>query len=225
MGTMFELEAADGHRCGAYVATPGGQPRGGLVVVQEIFGINPHIRSVADGYAADGYLVIAPALFDRAERGVELAYTPDDQARGRALKAAAIGDDPAKPLLDIAAALTRVQPAGKVGIVGYCWGGFVSWLAAGKLDGLAAAVSYYGGGMPDAAQLEPRCPVLAHFGAKDATIPADRVRAFRAAQPDVTVCLYDAGHAFNRAQTPAHVAPAAELARQRTLAFLRQHVG
>ena len=225
MGTMIELEAADGHRFGAYLAAPEGAPRGGLVVVQEIFGVNSHIRSVADGYAKEGYLVIAPALFDRTERGVELGYGSTDQERGRALKAAVAGHDNNGPLLDVTASIAQIEPAGRVGTVGYCWGGYVTWLAAAKLPGLAAAVPYYGGGMQEAAHLEPLCPVLAHFGETDAHIPAARVREFTAARPEVEVHLYDAGHGFNCDQRGSYDEAAARLARERTLAFLREHVG
>ena len=223
MPTMLQLTAADGHTFSAYVATPTGTPRGALVVVQEIFGVNSHIRSVADGYAADGYLAIAPALFDRSERGVELGYATGDMTRGFALKTAC---SDAAALLDIAAAVAHVKHAGKVGIVGYCWGGLLSWLAACRLDGLAAAITYYGGGMPNHAELTPRCPVLAHFGELDTHIPLDGVRAFGAAQPAVDLQLYPAGqHGFNCDQRGSFDAGSAGEARTRTLAFLRQHVG
>ncbi|KNZ33318.1 MAG: carboxymethylenebutenolidase [Methylibium sp. NZG] len=216
------LTAADGHRFNAYVAQPAGTPRGALVVVQEIFGVNPHIRSVADGYAADGYLAIAPALFDRTERGIELGYSAADVTRGRSLKDAS-GN--AKPLLDIAAALAHVQHAGRTGIVGYCWGGLLSWLAACELSGLAASVPYYGGGVPGQAALKPRCPVTAHFGERDSLIPIDTVQAFRKAQPAITVHTYAADHGFNCDQRGSFDATSAALARTRTLAFLREHVG
>ena len=217
------LTAADGHHVDAYVATPAGTPRGALVVVQEIFGVNSHIRAVADGYAADGYLAIAPALFDRAERNIELGYSAADVPRGFALKTACSDDN---ALLDIAAALAHVKGAGKAGIVGYCWGGALSWLSACKLEGLSAAITYYGGGMPAQAQLTARCPVLAHFGELDTHIPLDGVRAFAAAQPAVDVKLYPNGqHGFNCDQRGSYDAPSAALARERTLAFLRTHVG
>ena len=216
------LTAADGHRLNAHVATPAGPPRGALLVVQEIFGVNSHIRSVADGYAADGYLAIAPALFDRVERGVELGYSPADIQRGFGLKTACHHD---KALLDIAAAIAQVKAAGPVGIVGYCWGGLLSWLAACELDGLAASVPYYGGGMPDQAARTPRCPVMAHFGESDSHIPLPTVQAFRQAQPGVTVHLYAAGHGFNCDQRGSFDAASAAAARTRTLAFLREHVG
>jgi len=216
------LTARDRHGFEAFVAEPAGKPRGALVVVQEIFGVNAHIRGVAEGYARDGYLAIAPALFDRAERHVELGYDSADIQRGAALKAAVNSDD---ALLDIAAAIAHGAPAGKVGIVGFCWGGLLSWLAACKLDGLSASVPYYGGGMPQHAALAPRCPVLAHFGEQDTHIPVEGVRAFAAARPEVQVHLYPAGHGFNCDQRGSHHAASAQLARDRTLAFLRQHVG
>jgi carboxymethylenebutenolidase len=222
MSKTLELVASDGHRLQAYVAVPNGTARGGLVVVQEIFGVNPHMRAVADGYAGDGYLAVAPALFDRVERNVELGYTPDDRQRGSALKSAC-GNE--KPLLDVAAAIAHAGSAGKVGIVGYCWGGLLSWLAACKLDTLAASVPYYGGGMPDHAQLRPRCPVMAHFGELDQHIKLESVHAFRAAQPTVTVHLYPAEHGFNCDQRASYHPASAQLARERTLAFLRARIG
>ncbi len=222
MNGQTRLHAADGHRPPAYVAAPAGPPRGGLVVVQEIFGVNDHIRRVADGYAADGYLAVAPALFDRVEPGVELGYDDAGVQRGRALKAAS---DHARAMLDLAAAVAHAARAGRVGMVGYCWGGLLTWLAAAQVEGLAAAVPYYGGGIPDHAARAPRCPVLAHFGARDALIPLPDVDALRRAQPAVEVQVYDAGHGFNCDQRASFDAAAAALARERTLAFLRRHVG
>jgi len=224
MSRHLELAAADGHRCGAYLASPPAQPRGAIVVVQEIFGVNAHIRSVADGYAADGYEAIAPALFDRIEAGVELGYTEADVQRGIALRAKVPAD---KALADIAAAVAQahVQGGAKVGVVGYCWGGLLSWLSACSLDGLACAVTYYGGGMPDQRALVPRCPVLAHFGEKDQAIALAGVEAFRAARPEVEVHLYPAGHGFNCDQRGSFDAPSARLARERSLAFFARHLG
>lgn len=226
MDEPLELTAADGHRLAAYLARPASTPRGGLIVVQEIFGVNSHIRSIADGFAADGYLAIAPALFDRVERGVDIGYSPDDIQRGRALKEASKAD---KAMLDLRCAVqllqTRLGPAAKIGIVGYCWGGLLSWLAACEVESLAASVPYYGGGIPDHAARSPRCPVLAHFGESDALIPMAGVEALRRAQPGITVQVYPAGHGFNCDQRGSYDAASATLARQRTLAFLRKHVG
>ncbi|MGH8852064.1 MAG: dienelactone hydrolase family protein [Casimicrobiaceae bacterium] len=222
MGTMIELSAGDGFRLAAYRAEPAGAPRGGLVVVQEIFGVNGHIRSVCDGYAADGYRVIAPALFDRCERNVDLGYTAADIARGRDIRAKASAD---AALLDVDAARADVAAAGKVGVVGYCWGGLITWLAACRLKGFACAVPYYGGGMLDAAAEKPQCPVIAHFGERDSMIPVAGVRAFADAHPEISVYIYAADHGFNCDQRGSYDAAAAALARRRTLDFLRQRIG
>jgi len=222
MSKHIELTAGDGHRLAAYVAQPQGAPRGALVVLQEIFGVNSHIRSVVDGFAADGYLTIAPALFDRVERNVEIGYADADIQRGRALRAGCSNEN---AMRDIAAALAQVRATGRAGIVGYCWGGTLCWLAACELDGLAASVPYYGGGVPEMAHLRPLCPVMAHFGEADASIPMAGVAAFRSAQPGVTVHIYPAGHGFNCDQRGAYDAASAALARQRTVALLREHVG
>ena len=226
MQERIDLTAADGHRLAANIAAPKTKARGALVLVQEIFGVNSHIRALADGFAAEGFLVVAPALFDRVERSVELGYTPDDIQRGRALKEAC----PAEPaLLDLQAAMTlarsRLGATGRVGMVGYCWGGLLSWLAACEFDALAASVPYYGGGIPEQVARQPRCPVLAHFGERDAHIPLEGVAALRKAHPGVTVHLYPAGHGFNCDQRGSYDAACAAQARQRTLAFLREHVG
>jgi carboxymethylenebutenolidase len=165
MGKMIELTAADGHKLAAYRADPSGKPRGGVVVIQEIFGVNSHIKQVADGFAADGYLAIAPAMFDRAQRNVELGYTPEDIAKGREIRGKITNDMAVK---DAEAAVKAAAAAGKVGIVGYCWGGLVTWLAAAKVSGLSAAVPYYGGGILDNADLQPKVPLMGHFGDKDA---------------------------------------------------------
>jgi len=222
MGKMIELTAADGHKLSAYRAEPAGKPRGGIVVVQEIFGVNGHIRSVADGYAADGYLVIAPALFDRVKRNVDIGYTPPDIQAGMEIRAKVAIDDAMK---DVKAAVNAAAEAGKVGIVGYCWGGFVSWTASSQVDGVACAVPYYGGGMTNAIDLQPKCPVLMHFGERDDHIPLEGVKKLAAAHPHDTVHIYPAGHGFNCDQRGSYDAASAKLARERTLAFFRQHVG
>jgi carboxymethylenebutenolidase len=222
MGQMIELSASDGFKLSAYRADPSGTPRGGLVVIQEIFGVNSHIRSVCDGYAADGYRVIAPALFDRAERGVDIGYSPEDIQRGVALKQKS-GIDPA--LRDVAAARDAAGSAGKVGITGYCWGGYVTWMAASRLTGFACAIPYYGGGMLEASGEQPKCPVMAHFGDRDQHILVDGVRKFAAAHPEAQVFIYPADHGFNCDQRGSYDAPSAKLARERTLAFVRKHVG
>jgi carboxymethylenebutenolidase len=222
MGHAIELTAADGFKLSAYRAEPSGTPRGGLVVVQEIFGVNSHVRSVCDGYASDGYRVIAPALFDRIEGGIEIGYTPEDIARGRELKATSTTDN---AMRDIAAATAELASAGKVGIVGYCWGGFLSWVAASRVPGLAAAIAYYGGGMTDAVAETPKCPVMAHFGEWDKVIPIAGVDALKKAHPDIEVFIYAADHGFNCDQRGSYEPGSARLARERSLEFLRENVG
>ncbi|HEX6137065.1 MAG TPA: dienelactone hydrolase family protein [Casimicrobiaceae bacterium] len=222
MGQMIRLTAADGQVLGAYEALPEGPARGGIVVVQEIFGVNGHIRGVADGYARDGYRVVAPALFDRVRPGIELGYTDADVAQGRAIRDQVTFDN---ALADVAAAQAALRDAGNVGIVGYCWGGTVTWLAAARLAGFAAASSYYGGGIGKFAAQRPRCPTRCHFGEKDHAIPLDEVDALRNANPAVEVFLYPAGHGFNCDARASYDAASAKLARERTLAFFRTHVG
>jgi carboxymethylenebutenolidase len=222
MGHWIELTASDGVKISAWRADPKGTPRGGLVVAQEIFGVNSHIRSVCDGYAADGYLAVAPALFDRVQPRVDLGYTPGDVERGRDLKAKATIDH---ALADVAAAQKVAASAGKVGIVGYCWGGYVTWMSAARLPGFACAVPYYGGGMLEAVGERPRCPVLMHFGEQDSMIPVAGVRTFAAAHPESQVRIYAANHGFNCDQRGSYDANSAKLARERTLEFLRHHVG
>ena len=231
MGQTLTLKAADGHSFPAYVAKPAGTPKGGIVVLQEIFGVNSHIRSVADGYAADGYFVVAPSTFSRVQGGpglgLELGYTEADMGQGFGLKTAVEALPAPGVMADIQAAIDHASQAGKVGIVGYCWGGLLTWRAACSLQGLSAAAPYYGGGMTgeaDAAR-QATVPVMAHFGDQDHWIPLDTVEAFRAAQPGVTVHVYGANHGFNCDQRGSHHAESAALARERTLAFFAQHLG
>lgn len=227
MGEFVNLTAADGVKFPAYLAQPAGVPRGGLVVLQEIFGVNSHIRAVADGFAADGYLVVAPSTFHRVKAGVELGYGPDDVAVGRELKAAVEGLPAPGVLPDIAAAIAYATQAGKVAVMGYCWGGLLAWRSACLLPGVSAVVAYYGGGMtePVEAARKPLCPVLAHFGEKDHAIPINGVHAFAKVQPAVEVAVYPAQHGFNCDHRAAYDATAAAQARARTLAFLAQNLG
>jgi len=222
MGKLVELTAADGVRISAWRADPTGAPRGAVVIAQEIFGVNGHIRSVCDGYATDGYVAIAPALFDRYAPNVDLGYTPEDIAKGREFKAKA-GIDYA--LADVAAARDVVAEAGKVAVIGYCWGGYVAWMAATRLPGFACAVPYYGGGILEAQNEQPRCPVMAHFGELDKGIPVAGVREFAVRHPEVRVFIYAADHGFNCDRRGAYDAAAAKLARERTLDFLHRNVG
>ena len=244
-----ELISEDGFALPAYVALPAGRARGAIVVLQEVFGVNSHIRNVADGYAAAGYLAVAPAMFHRVKAGVELGYTAEDVGAGVAFKAAVEALASPKgsavtPLVmqDIQAAVkyasvaanmstqdtvTQGGPGSKVGIVGYCWGGLLTWRAACLLSGVSAAVPYYGGGMTVGAEpaRQPKCPVLCHFGDQDQHITVPTVLAFKAAQKTVEVQIYAADHGFNCDQRGSYNAEAATLALERTLAFFRRHVG
>ncbi len=226
MGETITLTAEDGHRLAAYRATPAGAPRGGLVVIQEIFGVNSHIKRTCDGFAADGYVALAPALFDRVERDYATGYGPADIERGRATRGKLAIEDAVKDVRAAVAELARGRGAGwKVGVVGYCFGGTVAWLAATRIDGIAAAVGYYGGGVADAAHETPRCPVLLHFGETDASIPKEHWERIRQHHPNVPLHVYPAGHGFNCDERGSYDAASAKLARERTLAFFRQHVG
>jgi carboxymethylenebutenolidase len=219
MGQTIELSAADGHRLGAYLAVPAGKPRGGIVVIQEIFGVTSHIRAVADQYAAAGFLAVAPALFDRVERNVDVPYT--DMPRGFGYMKA-MRDDTV--MLDIQAAIDRVASAGKVGVVGYCWGGTMAYLAAARLK-IAASVAYYGGGIHTHLGETPRVPVMFHFGEKDAHIPQSAVAAIQAAYPQGIYHLYAADHGFNCTDRQSFEPASAQLALQRSLEFLHRYVG
>lgn len=223
MGKMIDLTASDGFKLAGYRADPAGKPRAGIVLVQEIFGVNSHIKGVADGYAADGYAVIAPAFFDRVQRGVDLGYSQADMEAGRACTTKLAWDDVMK---DAQAACDALKAHGKVGIVGYCWGGTVAWLSAAKVGGLACSVPYYGGGIAGMINEQPACPVLFHWGEKDHAIPLDSARKVEAAHPKQTSYVYDnAGHGFNCDQRGSYDAASAKLARERTLEFLRMHLG
>lgn len=223
------LKAADGQTFDAYVAQPTGQAKGAVVVLQEIFGVNSHIRSVADGYAAAGYLAVAPATFARVQTGVELGYTEADMGSGFGLKNAVEALPAPGVMQDIQAAVNYAaqQSGGKVAVLGFCWGGLLTWRSACLLSGVSAAVPYYGGGVttPEEVARTPKCPVMAHFGDQDHWIPLDGVEAFKAAHPAVQVHVYAANHGFNCDQRGSFNAPAAQLARERTLAFLAQHIG
>ncbi|PKO41460.1 MAG: carboxymethylenebutenolidase [Betaproteobacteria bacterium HGW-Betaproteobacteria-3] len=227
MGSFIDLKSADGTVFPAYVAEPAGTPRGAVVALQEIFGVNPHIRAVADGYAEAGYLVVAPSTFHRVQAGVDLGYTEADMNAGFGLKTAVEGLPGAGVMPDIQAAIDYAARAGKVGILGFCWGGLLTWRAACTLKGLSAAVPFYGGGItaPDEVARQPKVPVMAHFGDQDHWIPLDGVEAFKKAHPEVEAHIYHANHGFNCDHRGSYDAAAAALARERTLAFLARHVG
>jgi len=217
MGKMIQLTASDGHKLDAYRADPSGKPRGAIVVIQEIFGVNSHIKNVADGYVA-----IAPAMFDRAQKGFDVGYKPDDITKGREVRGKVTTY---MAMMDTQAAVYEAKKSGKVGIVGYCWGGFVAWMASAKVNGLVAAVPYYGGGILDNADLQPKVPVMGHFGDKDAHIPVEGVKKLAEKHPKQQIFIYEADHGFNCDQRGSYNAPAAKQARERTLAFFRKHVG
>jgi len=222
VGTFIQLKAADGHQFDAYSAEPAGVPRGLVVVVPEIFGVNSHIRSVTDGYAADGYLSIAPALFDRVQKAYESGYTQPEIGAGVEIMKK-IGWDQA--VLDVQAVASYGKAAGKVGVVGYCWGGAVAWMSAARMQGLAAAACYYGGAIPSLVDERTLCPVLLHFGETDQSIPLDKAKDVVARHPEAESYFYPAGHGFNCDQRGSHHEPSAKLARERTLAFFRRHLG
>lgn len=221
MGEHTTLMARDGHEFGAYLAAPKGAPRGAMIIVQEIFGVNTHIRAVADEYAAQGYLSIAPALFDRIRRGIEMGYSAEDMQQGIGYM---MQLKPEQFLADVAAARNVVQHAGKTGIVGYCWGGTVAWLAACELP-VACAISYYGGSTVKYLDRKPKKPVMYHFGEQDTHIPLSDIDKIRAAHPEGIYHLYPAGHGFNCSMRDSYDAPSAKLAFERTLAFIGEHVG
>ena len=223
MGETISITSSDGFEFDAYKALPSGDAKGGVVVIQEIFGVNPHIREVADGYAKQGYAAIAPAIFDRVEKGVELGYDDDGMQRG--IEIAFNGLEMSNTLQDLAASAAALQPYGKVGAVGYCFGGLLAYLSACQLDNLACSVGYYGGGIVNALDQEPKVPLMLHFGELDAHIPLDEVEKIKAAKPNVPVHVYDgADHGFNCSHRPSYNAEAAALALKRTLAFFAEHL-
>jgi carboxymethylenebutenolidase len=219
-GEFTRLMARDGHEFDAWLSPPSGRPRGAVLVLQEIFGVNSHIRSVADGFAAEGYLAIAPSLFDRVKRNVEMGYTPQDVEHGRGYLMQ-IPED--KLLLDMRACVNVVRHAGAVGVVGYCWGGSLAFLAACELP-VAAAVSYYGTRTVQFLDKKPGAPLMFHFGERDKTIPSEAIEKIRAAQPQGEYFIYAADHGFNCDQRASFDAAAAKQARERTLAFLARHL-
>jgi carboxymethylenebutenolidase len=220
MGGYTTLMARDGHEFNAWLAAPKGAARGAIVICQEIFGVNHHIRGVADGFAADGYLTIAPCLFDRVRRGIELGYTPAETQQGRGYRMQIPKE---KTLLDLAASLNVVKHAGRVAAIGYCWGGTLAYLAACELP-VVCAVSYYGGQIKNHLDKSPKRPVLYHFGEKDPYIPSTDIEQIRVADPGGEFHLYPADHGFNCDERASYEAASARLARERTLAFLDAHM-
>lgn len=221
MGDWIELEADDGHRFRAYRATPRDTPRGGLLVLQEIFGVNDHIRELVEDFAAEGFDTVAPALFDRVARDTELGYQSADIARGRELRGAIPAEDTVR---DMAASIAALKDAGRIGAVGYCWGGTLAWLAACRLD-VDCAVGYYGSSTIDYVDEEPRCPVTLMLGETDSTFPPQTIATIRQAHPEVAVFTYPAGHGFACDHRSAFHEPSARHARERTLDVFRRYLG
>jgi carboxymethylenebutenolidase len=214
MAEFVTLTASDGHKFQAWWAPPQGQPRAGLVVIQEIFGVNSHIRDVTERFAKEGYLAVAPAMFDRIQRGVDIGYTEPDIAKGRELMGKLDWD---KAILDIDAARASVSSLGSIGITGFCFGGSAAWVAAARLK-FNAAVCYYGGAVVRFKNEKPACPTICHWGKQDANIPMSMVDEIKAAQPQVPMFLYDAGHGFSCDQRGSFNQAAHDEAWKRTLA-------
>jgi carboxymethylenebutenolidase len=217
--SMLQLRASDGHTLSAYMVAPEGKPRGGVVVIQEAFGLNSHIKRVAEQYATLGYLAVAPALFDRIERHVDLPYTDLQPAIDMIKKTTSEG-----VLADVHSAVDAVAHAGRTGVVGFCFGGRVTYLAACRIN-IAAAVSYYGGGTAQLVDETPQCPIMFHFGERDAFIPRTDVEKIRAAVPKGTFHLYSANHGFNCTDRADYDVASARLAFERSSEFFRKHIG
>ena len=214
MGEKITLTAKDGVKIGGYIAHPAGKPKGGVVVIQEIFGVNQHIRKMVDFYASQGYLAVAPALYDRAQPNYESGYTQPEVQAGAAIRGKL---DNAGIVADLEAAVAEAAKGGKVGVVGYCFGGTMTYLSACKIAGVSAASAYYGGGACAMAGDKPACPTIMHFGETDHSIPMADVEKFKAARPETPVYVYPAGHGFNCDERGSWHAESAELARKRTL--------
>jgi carboxymethylenebutenolidase len=216
-GKFIELRASDRHSFLGYCARPEGTPRGGLVVLQEIFGVTAHIRKLTEAFATEGYLSVAPLLFDRVRPGIELGYGEIDAGREIMM-----GLDRSNTVRDISAAVAAVRPAGKVGAIGYCWGGALADLAACSCE-IDAAVSYYGRHTVTWLELKPKCPVLYHFGQLDPLIPPETVAAIRGGRPAGLFHVYpEAGHGFHCDERHEYHPASAELARRRTMVFLHE---
>ena len=220
MGEMIELTASCGHKFQAYAAGDEKSTRG-LVIVQEIFGVNHHMRQVSDRFASFGYRVLCPAIFDRAERGVELDYSQESAQKGLALRAQI---EEANVMRDIEATAAHLAPR-PTGIIGYCWGGTIAWWGATRSKSFKAAIGWYGGGIVATKEAQPNCPVQLHFGAEDKGIPLDDVKAMQQSQPDLPIFIYEgAGHGFGCEERPSFNAQANQLAEQRSLAFFAEHL-
>ncbi len=220
MNELLEIIAEDNNKFSAYISQPLGKPKGGLVIIQEIFGVNTHIKEVTNLYASKGYLCIAPALFDRVEKNVILDYDEKGISKGRNLKALCDKDSPK----DIDASISFVSSAGKVGLVGYCWGGSLSWRVGCKSSNLSACVCYYGGDIPKLRYLKPKCNILTHFGELDKGIPIKDVEIFEEKRPEVRTYKYPADHGFNCNHRSQFNKVCANIALDRTLKFLEENI-
>ncbi|MBL4907000.1 MAG: dienelactone hydrolase family protein [Sneathiella sp.] len=217
MGNMVTLKTNDGHSLSAYVAEATHDLKGGIVLIQEIFGINAHIKDVCDRYAKHGYTTIAPALFDRIEPKIDLDYDSDGVAKGVDLKGKCSED---LALADIAAAQDHIKSLGTISIIGYCWGGTLAYLAACKLSGFSKAISYYGGGVAKLKDEQPQIPLMMHFGDQDTSIPMTDVDAIMTARPESKIFIYQAGHGFNCDRRSSYDANASKVALERSLHFI-----
>ncbi len=222
MNDIIELTGADGFTFSAYLAKPAETPKGRVVVIQEIFGVNDHIKEVCDGYAQAGYVALAPALFDRVERGIELGYEGDDMTQG--IKIAMGTLEMPNTMSDVQAAIDYLAKDGKVGVVGYCFGGLLTWLSAASANNIACASGYYGGGIAQSIEKAPRVPTILHFGELDAHIPMADVKSIDEAYPEVMVYTYEADHGFNCDHRASYHESSSTLARQRTLGFFEHHL-
>ena len=222
MANTISIKSSDGFELGCYCAASDGAAKGAVVVIQEIFGVNSHIRDVADRYAQNGYMAYAPMLFDRIDSGIELGYEEADMGKGIDLAFNQL--NLASVLEDVQATVKHAASDGKVGLVGFCFGGLVSWLSAAQVSGLAAVVGYYGGGIAGQLDKKPQCPTMLHFGELDAHIPMSDVDNIIAANPQLPIHVYAADHGFNCDQRGSYDADAASLAQTRTLEFFASHL-
>ncbi len=221
MGNDITLKAIDGHEFAVYQALPTGERKGGLILIQEIFGVTQHIRELCDHFAGLGYETMAPAIFDRYQRDFTTGYTPDDM-QAAVKMAAASGIE--TPMLDIQATADELKQRGPVAITGFCYGGSLTWMASGRVEGLACAVGFYGRLIPENLDIQPLCPVMLHFGSRDKSIPLDAVRRTAEAHPAVKVHIYPAEHGFWSDRPANHDDAAIALSQQRTLAFFETHM-
>ena len=220
MNEIIEITAKDNHKFSAYISQPSGKPKAGIVIVQEIFGVNTHIKEVTDLYASKGYLCIAPSLFDRIEKNVTLNYDEKGVSKGRNLKELCDKD----ALKDIEASISVVSSAGKVGVIGYCWGGSLSWRIGCEASNVSAAVCYYGGDIPKLRDLKPKCNVLTHFGELDKGIPINEVKIFEEIRAEVLTYIYPADHGFNCDHRSQFNKRCSKIALDRTLKFLEKNI-